>query len=307
MSKGLKKSPADSEAFCRSEIERMLKNSQTKVLMPVIALGLLRAYSETSKRAFTDKEIQKAYEAAVKDLKQFLGHDVHIGAKYYDSYGLRMSRYSVLKSVGHLRYELLPPYVGCAEILCGWIPGRIKQHIEQRLGIVPLLSDPAARVALAGEEERFLALIREQIDKNPANFEIFSFAVIKIHLEKFACKIYRDTRISAHDKGVDLSTNFGVVYQVKKLRICTESEAARVYAELKLNFDADRLQDGNVVLVIDDISKEVKKYLIDMKVQSISKDELLKMAASFDEPEDRQKVLRIVYEEFRREYSSSIK
>jgi len=44
-----------------------------------------------------------------------------------------------------------------------------------------------------------------------------------------------------------------------------------------------------------------------MKVQSISKDDLLKMAANFDESEDRQKVLRIVYEEFRREYSSSIK
>ena len=43
-----------------------------------------------------------------------------------------------------------------------------------------------------------------------------------------------------------------------------------------------------------------------MKVQSISKSEVLKLAAGFDEPEDRQKVLRIVYEEFRREYSSNI-
>lgn len=307
MGESLKPPPANSEAFCRSEIERMLKYSQTKVIMLVIALGLLRAHAETKKRAFTDNEIRKAYEAAVKDLKQFLGHDVHIGAKYYDAYGLRMSRYSVLKSVGHLSYELLPPYTHCAKALCDWIPGRIKQHIEQRLGIVPLLHDPATRVALAGEKQHFLDLVCEQIDKNPANFEIFSFAVIKIHLEKFACKIYRDTRTSAHDKGVDLSTNFGVVYQVKKLRIYTESEAARVYTELKLNFDAERLQDGNVILVIDDISKEVKKYLIDMKVQSITKDELLKMAVSFDEPEDRQKVLRIVYEEFRREYSSSIK
>ena len=56
--------------------------------------------------------------------------------------------------------------------------------------------------------------------------------------------------------------------------------------------------------MIDDISKKVKKYLIDMKVQSFSKSDLLKLAANFDEPEDRQKVLRIVYEEFRREYSN---
>ena len=61
-----------------------------------------------------------------------------------------------------------------------------------------------------------------------------------------------------------------------------------------------------MILVIDDISREVKQYLIDMKVQSISKEDVLNMAANFDEPEDRQKVLRIVYDEFRREYSSRI-
>jgi hypothetical protein len=150
-------------------------------------------------------------------------------------------------------------------------------------------------------------LIQEQINKTAANFEIFSFAVLKVHLEKFACKIYRDTRTAAHDQGVDLSTNFGVVYQVKKLQIRTESEADHVYAELKLNFDDERIQDGNVILIIDDISNEVKKYLINMRVQSISRQDVLKLATNFDEPEDRQKVLRIVYEEFRREYSSRIK
>jgi len=35
------KAVADStERFCKAEIDRMLKNSQTKVIMPVIALGL---------------------------------------------------------------------------------------------------------------------------------------------------------------------------------------------------------------------------------------------------------------------------
>jgi hypothetical protein len=305
MKNWLKTPPASSEEFCKSEIERMLKYSQTKVIMPVVTLGLLRVFKESGQGVFSDAEVKKAYDAAVKNIKQFLGHDVHVGAKYYDAYGLRMSRYSVLKSVGHLTYELLPPYTSYAEALCNWIPPRIKRHIEERLGVVPLLSNASARIAYAEEQSRFLDLIGQQIDKTPANFEIWSFAVIKVHLEKFACKIYRDTRTSAHDKGVDLSTNFGVVYQVKKLRIQTESDADRVYAELKVNFDRERLQDGNVILVIDDISKNLKKYLIDMKVQSISKADLLKMASCFEEPEDRQKVLRIVYEEFRREYSSS--
>src|SRR6266498_5352323 len=296
----------DAEAFCKAEIERMLKNSQTKVIAPVITLGLLTSFRQTEKREFTDSDIRVAYGKAVKSLKEYLGHDVHIGGKYYDAYGSRMSRYKVLTSIGHLRYELLSPYTDYAARLCKWIPKRIKTHLEMRLGVVPLLNDPAIRVKLADDSKHFLQLITQQIDRTPANFEIFSFAVIKVHLEKFACKIYRDTRTAAHDRGVDLATNFGVVYQVKKLRVFTEIEADRVYAELKLNFDSERLQDGNVILVIDDISKDVKKYLVDMKVQSISKADLLKMAGSFDEPEDRQKILRVVYEEFRREYSSAI-
>lgn len=275
--------------------------------MPIVTLGLLRVFIQEGKTVFTDTEIRKAYVQAVKSIKQFLGHDVHIGAKYYDAYGTRMSRYSVLKSIGHLKYKLLPPYNLFAKKLNDWIPQRIKQHIEERLGIIPLLDDLTTRVMYAEDHKKFLELIRQQIDKTPANFEIFSFAVIKVHLEKFACKIYRDTRTAAHDKGVDLSTNFGVVYQVKKLRIHTESEADKIYAELKHNFDSERLQDGNVILVIDDISKQVKKYLIDMKVQSLSKPDLFAMTSNFEEPEDRQKVLRIVYEEFRREYSSAIK
>jgi hypothetical protein len=104
-----------------------------------------------------------------------------------------------------------------------------------------------------------------------------------------------------------LATNFGVVYQVKKLRVESRSDADKLYAELKVNFDTERLQDGNVILVIDDIAEDVRRYLIDMKVQSIKKDQLLSIAREFRDSEDRQKVLRVIYEEFRRDYSSAIK
>jgi hypothetical protein len=152
-----------------------------------------------------------------------------------------------------------------------------------------------------------MKLIDEQMNLNATSFEIVSFALIKVHLEKFACKIYRDTRTSAHDRGVDLATNFGVVYQVKKLSIQSRSDADKLYAELKLNFDTERLQDGNVILVIDDIAEDVRQYLIDMKVQSIKRDQLLTIVKDFRESEDRQKLLRVIYEEFRRDYSSAIK
>jgi hypothetical protein len=306
MPRVVKTPPSETESFCTGEIDRMLRYSQTKVIMPVVTFGLLRQFLEREKRTFSDMEIKRAYEGAVKYMVRFLGHDVHIGAKYYDAYGTRMSRYSVLKPIGHLKYELLAPYTTFASKLCEWIPPRIARHIEERLGVVPLLGAPATRVAYSEDRDEFLRLLQEQIDKTPANFEIISFAVIKIHLEKFACRVYRDTRTASHDKGVDISTNFGVVYQVKKLRIYSESEADKIYAELKVNFDRERLQDGNVILIIDDISKQISKYLINMRVQSITKAELMKMAGTFEDPEDRQKVLRIVYEEFRREYSSTI-
>lgn len=106
---------------------------------------------------------------------------------------------------------------------------------------------------------------------------------------------------------MDLSTSFGIVYQVKKLRIHNESEAEQVYAELKVNFHKERLRDGNVLLIIDDISKEVEKFLIDMKMQSISKHDILKLAADFEDPQDRQKMLRVVYDEFHRDYSTRIR
>jgi len=152
----------------------------------------------------------------------------------------------------------------------------------------------------------FVRIINEHISSNPTNFEIFSFAIIKIHLEKFACRIYRDSRTSAHDRGVDLSTNFGVVYQIKKLKVLNKNMADGIYAEMTRNFAQDRLSDGKIVLIIDDISKEVKNYLIDMKVQSITKAEIIHLAEQLQDAEDREKVLRIVYDEFRREYSSSI-
>jgi len=300
--------PENNEEFCKSSIDRMLKNSQTKVIFPIITLALLEEYRATGKKFFSDREIRKAYEHTVQLLKDFLKHDVHIGGKYYDAYPSRnLPRYSVVKSVGHLQYELLPPYTDYAASLCRWIPERIREHIASRLGIIPFLDNPKGRATLAANRKEFLALIKEHINKTPANFEIFSFAVIKVHLEKFACKIYRDTRTASHDRGVDLATNFGVVYQIKKLKILTESAAKSVYSELKMNFDNERLQNGNVILIIDDISKAVKQYLISMKVQSISKDDVLKLAAQFEDMEDRQKVLRIVYEEFRREYSSRIR
>jgi hypothetical protein len=41
-------------------------------------------------------------------------------------------------------------------------------------------------------------------------------------------------------------------------------------------------------------------------VQSIKREHLLGLATGFEDAEDRQKVLRVIYEEFRRDFSSTI-
>ncbi|TRZ52936.1 MAG: HaeII family restriction endonuclease [Dehalococcoidia bacterium] len=296
------------ELFCKDNIEKMLQRSQTKIIFPIITFGIVKEYHEAGKNLFSDTEIRRCYEEAVKYMMNYLKHDLHIGGKYYDAYPSRnLPKYGVLKVLGNKEYELLAPYTTYAEILIAWIPEMINQHITKRLGLIPNLGEQTFRAELSADKGQFVDMVKEYASKNPTNFEILSFAVIKVHLEKFACKVYRDTRTSAHDKGVDLSTNFGVVYQIKKLKIYNKNTADNIYAELRVNFDSERLNDGNVILVIDDISKEIKNYLVNMKVQSISRNDILKLAEQFEDIEDREKVLRIVYEEFRREYASDVK
>lgn len=294
------------EESCKAIINQMLKKSQTKAIFPLITFGLVSDYLESGRQVFSHAEIKRSYERAVDYMKELLKHDLHIGGRYENAYPSRdLTRYGVLKHLGEMKFELLPPFTTQAQTLLDWIPEKISQHISARLGGVPFLGNRQIRSNLAEDSTQFLELISSHITESPTKFEIFSFAVIKVHLERFACKIYRDTRTSAHDKGVDLSTNFGVVYQTKKLKLYSQAKADDIYAELKVNFDNERLSDGNVILVIDDISKEIKNYLINMKVQSISKSDILKLASQFEDIEDREKVLRIVFEEFRREYSST--
>lgn len=90
-----------SEADCIAEIERMLKYSQTKVIMPTLAFGVLQNFLANGKAVFTDAQVRLAYETGVRHLKQHLGHDVHIGAKYEDAYGMRMSRYGFFVTKSH--------------------------------------------------------------------------------------------------------------------------------------------------------------------------------------------------------------
>ena len=292
--------------YCTKQIKKMLLRSKTKIIFPIITYGLLKKYSEEGQKYFFDNEIKVNYEKSVNYLKSFLGHSFHIGGKYYDAYPSRnLPKYGVLNVVENKKYILTDPFRNSSSELIAIIPELIKNFITEKIGIIPSLGNVSVRLEVSNDRNRFLELLSHQLNINATNFEVFSFAVLKIHLEKFACKIYRDTRTAAHDNGVDLSTNFGVVYQIKKLKLLNQSIADNVLKELQTNFSEDRLKEGNVVLVIDDISSDVKSFLINMKIQSLSKDDILKLV-SLLELEDRLKVLRVVFEEFSREYKSDI-
>ena len=294
-------------ADCQHEISVMVERSKTRLIAPTLTLGLLQSFVGSGKTIFSERETQAAYALAVKYLQKFMGHGLHIGAKWEDAYSRRtLPKYQVLKPLEN-GYELLAPYTTFSAQLIPWIENTIRKYIGLKLGNIPKLEDKQFRAKLATNSEAFLQLLKHNIELNPANFEFICFAVLRVHLEKFACKIYRDSRASAHDKGVDISTNFGVVYQIKKLRVVNKKTCDAIVSELQANFDRQRLEDGNVILVIDDIHKEFREFLINMKIQSISKFELMKLAQQFDDEEDREKVLRIIHDEFRREYASVIK
>src|SRR3972149_9339666 len=121
------------ESSCRDNIDKMLKRSQTKVIFPIITFGLLQEYQKNDKKIFSDMEIRASYGSAVKAIKEYLKHDLHIGGKYYDAYPARnLPKYGVLTVVGYKQYELLSPYTSNAKTLIEWIPERIKQYIIEK-------------------------------------------------------------------------------------------------------------------------------------------------------------------------------
>ena len=109
------------EAYCKDNIEKMLKRSQTKVIFPIIAFGLLKDYKDRNKSQFSDIEIRASYNSAVRDIKKYLKHDFHIGGKYYDAYPARnLPKYGIVKVIsyklhipeqtGHHSGRNRPPY-----------------------------------------------------------------------------------------------------------------------------------------------------------------------------------------------------
>ena len=71
---------------CQREISVMVERSKTRLIAPTLTLGLLQSYVGNDKTIFSERETQAAYALAVKHLQGFMGHGLHIGAKWEDAY-----------------------------------------------------------------------------------------------------------------------------------------------------------------------------------------------------------------------------
>ena len=93
--------------------------------------------------------------------------------------------------------------------------------------------------------------------------------------------------------------------------ICSSSisdrEAMRFLARLVQRFQQTIREFGRYAPELGRGSRNRRRYRVAGWGGNKGKTTLLKLAAGFDDPEDRQKVMSIVYDEFRREYSSTIK
>jgi len=149
----------------KKSIERMLSRTQTKMLFPVITLGLVQSFLRKRRGIFTDLEVRRSYEQAVQDMKRYLGHNLHIGGEYYDAYPSRnMPKYGVIRVLGNKRYRLQPLYQRYARQLARWLPEVIKMSIAERIGVVADLANHGTRSAISSDAEKFIAVVREHIE-----------------------------------------------------------------------------------------------------------------------------------------------
>lgn len=289
-----------------ASIDKMFHRSHTKFIFPVMYYGLLEAWTQQGKSVFTTQEVRYWYEKAVCHLiRDHLHHNLHIGGWFWDAYPSRnLPKYKIIKAAGLGTFELIR--IEKADEVMEYIRSRLFYHIEQRLGNIIELRDRNRRVALSENPTSFLEFIEGIMAISGTCFEMASFAIVKTHMERFGCKVYRETRAEASDKGTDLSTDFGVVYQVKKLSIRSEKAAEDLYNSLKDNFGQERVNDGKVVLILEDANNHFKEFFVKMNVKPMVKKDLIKLAQLMDEIEIREKALRVIYEEMLREYQSDI-
>ena len=292
-------------------INNIIKSSKTKLINPIAFLASVN-FLLKGKKIFTRKELDEEYKKAVKEVKEFTKSDLNVGGRFHsNTYPDRMARnYNALILLSENKLQL-PKFIikqdtEKIKIIKQILLDKILDTQKIKIGNLQSIDRDFKRIKIAKKKDKFINFLTNELKCSANSFEITCFAILKVFLEKFACKLYRNSRTNARNSGIDISTDFGVAYQVKKFKIKEEKEINKILKEIQTNFDKDRIQDGKLVLVLEDIDANFKHLVLGKNIKMFKMSEIIKIANQIDEVEDRMKTLRVIYDENKRELKSDI-
>lgn len=310
-------------ADIRREIDRMIEDRRaTRLINPVLTLFYLKEFQRTGNRTVEFAVVKQGYEDTVCDLiKYHLHHNFNVGGQFNDSYLHRLaSRHQVLEQVRGKDFAIVAALAENAQSLVPYITNRMTEHLTKKLfnvtklyrvvqsksraEVCQILDDPTSRKLRQFLESGFQRSSASFLSI-AYGFEICMFAILKVLLAKFGCKVYRDSKTYSSDKGTDLGTNFGVVYQVKKKCIATDEAFISLLNELLVNFADGRIQGGNVFVIVEDIDGRLRKRLQAEHINCLTRKGITDFLDKFD-ADEKWEILKQIAREFGRELMSDV-
>jgi hypothetical protein len=318
-------------AKLKAEIDRIISRSTTKLILPLLMLFYLE-YVERNKNPIVENDLVKEgyYNTICNFIRNYLHHNFNIGGEFNDTYISRLSsRHRFLRQISQRKFAVQDDYFSNAKELIIYMQKKIEEHLNAKLANIVILKklmekNGSSHEGLKKQEKYLLDIISENnsrrfrefletgFDRKAESFlamsygfEICMFSILKIFLLKFGCRLYRDTRTYAVDKGGDISTNFGVVYQIKNYSLTSEEKFTELLNELFLNFSDGRIQQGNVFLIVKDASDGVVAQLKKQSINCITKKGVIDLLDKLNSEEKRE-VLTSIIREFNRELLSDV-
>lgn len=315
----------------KKEIEGIIHHSTTKLILPLLILFYLEYVEKRKNPEVENAVVKEGYEETIcRFIKSDLYHSFNIGGAFNDTYISRLSsRHHFLRQISQRKFAVQEGYFDNARELTDFTKTKIKEHLDSKLGNLITISrlfegnTPYAKgleeqgkflneVLSDNSSRRFREFLETGFYKSSEGlltmsygFEICMFSILKVFLAKFGCRLYRDSKTYAADKGGDISTNFGVVYQIKNYCLTNEERFTELVDELFLNFSDGRIQQGNVFLIIKDATEGFVDQLKKQSINCITKKSVTDLLdkLSFEE---KKEVLGSIVREFKRELLSDV-
>jgi hypothetical protein len=315
----------------KTEIDRTITHSTTKLISPLLILFYLEYVGKNNTPLVLNSSVKTGYDETVCSfIRNYLHHNFNIGGEFNDTYISRLSsRHRFLRQVSQKEFSVQEDYFSNANELVDYTKKRIDEHLNEKLGNLVILRKIIETQNIGNEglnkERQFLEEVlhdssgqrfREFLETGFSQkaegfstmsygFEICMFSILKVFLLKFGCRLYRDSKTYAVDKGGDISTNFGVVYQIKNYCLTSEEKFTELLNELFLNFSDGRIQQGNVFLIVKDASDGVVAQLKRRSINCITKRSVTDLLDKLNY-EEKSEVLFSMIKEFNRELLSDV-